>query len=151
MHEELGHIGRVGCALCLLGSLIIVLHAPEDKEITTVDEILHYAIQPGMLGPRYSIVCLSQNDPLRFSLVLLYGARLRAWHDLLCIAALRCSKPTSIHLHLFPSRFHIGHGYQRVRRGSQINSCRKKSVDAPEHLRLRHRCRSLHPRANELL
>jgi hypothetical protein len=34
--------------MCLIGSLIIVLHAPEDKEITTVDEILHYAIQPGM-------------------------------------------------------------------------------------------------------
>jgi hypothetical protein len=47
LKEELGHIGRVGCALCLLGSLIIVLHAPDDKEITTVDEILHFALQPG--------------------------------------------------------------------------------------------------------
>lgn len=47
LKEELGHIGRVGCTLCLLGSLIIVLHAPEDKEITTVDEILHFALQPG--------------------------------------------------------------------------------------------------------
>jgi magnesium transporter len=46
--EELGHIGRVGCTLCLLGSLIIVLHAPEDKEVQTVDEILHYAVQPGV-------------------------------------------------------------------------------------------------------
>jgi hypothetical protein len=24
------------------------LHAPEDKEIVTVDEILHYAVQPGV-------------------------------------------------------------------------------------------------------
>ena len=47
LKEELGHIGRVGCTLCLLGSLIIVLHAPEDKEIVTVDEILHFALQPG--------------------------------------------------------------------------------------------------------
>lgn len=47
LKEELGHIGRVGCTLCLLGSLIIVLHAPEDKEIATVDEILHFALQPG--------------------------------------------------------------------------------------------------------
>ena len=47
LNEELGHIGRVGCTLCLLGSLIIVLHAPEDKDIQTVDEILHYAVQPG--------------------------------------------------------------------------------------------------------
>ena len=47
LNEELGHLGRVGCTLCLLGSLIIVLHAPEDKEVKTVDEILHYAMQPG--------------------------------------------------------------------------------------------------------
>jgi hypothetical protein len=47
LNEKLGHLGRVGCTLCLIGSLIIILHAPEDKEITTVDEILHYAIQPG--------------------------------------------------------------------------------------------------------
>lgn len=56
LNEELGHIGRVGCALCLLGSLIIVLHAPEDKEVQTVDEILQYALQPGthcLLSPTF--------------------------------------------------------------------------------------------------
>lgn len=51
LNEELGHLGRTGCALCLIGSLIIVLHAPADKEVETVDEILHYAIQPGMPVP----------------------------------------------------------------------------------------------------
>lgn len=45
--EELGKLGRIGCALCFVGSLIIVLHAPEDKEVQTVDEILGYAMQPG--------------------------------------------------------------------------------------------------------
>lgn len=49
--EELGHLGRVGCTLCLLGSLIIVLHAPEDKEVETVDEILKLAAQPGVHLP----------------------------------------------------------------------------------------------------
>lgn len=39
----------MGCAICLIGSVIIVLHAPPDTEIQTVDEILHYAIQPGFL------------------------------------------------------------------------------------------------------
>lgn len=47
MGERLGPIGISGCSLCLVGSLIIVLHAPEDKEIATVDEILDYALQPG--------------------------------------------------------------------------------------------------------
>ena len=49
LKEELGVLGKLGCAICLLGSVIIVLHAPEDKEIQTVDEILNYALQPGFL------------------------------------------------------------------------------------------------------
>ncbi|TDL24431.1 DUF803-domain-containing protein [Rickenella mellea] len=49
LDEELGHIGRVGCTLCFIGSIIIVLHAPPDKDIRTVDEMLHYALQPGFL------------------------------------------------------------------------------------------------------
>ncbi|KAG5300488.1 DUF803 domain-containing protein [Histoplasma ohiense] len=47
--ERLGVLGKLGCALSLLGSVIIVLHAPPDEEIETVDEILEYAIQPGFL------------------------------------------------------------------------------------------------------
>ncbi|EKD20201.1 uncharacterized protein L3040_007199 [Drepanopeziza brunnea f. sp. 'multigermtubi'] len=49
LREELGTLGKLGCATCLIGSVIIVLHAPPDKEIQTIDEILHYAIQPGFL------------------------------------------------------------------------------------------------------
>jgi uncharacterized membrane protein len=49
LKEELGHLGRVGCGLSLIGSLIIVLHAPEDKPVETVDEILGYAVHPGFL------------------------------------------------------------------------------------------------------
>lgn len=48
LKEELGTLGKLGCAICLIGSVIIVLHAPPDAEIETVDEILHYAIQPGV-------------------------------------------------------------------------------------------------------
>jgi len=59
LNEELGHLGRVGCALCLLGSLIIVLHAPEDKDIKTVDEILHYAMQPGFLMYCFTVLVFS--------------------------------------------------------------------------------------------
>ena len=47
LKEDLGTLGKLGCAMCLIGSVVIVLHAPPDKEITTVDEILHYAIHPG--------------------------------------------------------------------------------------------------------
>lgn len=49
LDEKLGLWGSVGCGICLLGSLMIVLHAPADKNVQTVDEILEYAVQPGFL------------------------------------------------------------------------------------------------------
>ncbi|PGH03620.1 hypothetical protein AJ79_07311 [Helicocarpus griseus UAMH5409] len=62
--ERLGILGKLGCAMCLLGSVIIVLHAPPDEEIETVDEILEYAIQPGFL-----LYCLAVAI---FSTVMIY-------------------------------------------------------------------------------
>ncbi|KAJ7441527.1 DUF803-domain-containing protein [Mycena galericulata] len=65
LKERLGHLGRVGCALCLLGSSIIVLHAPEDQELETVIQFLEYAVQPGFLLYCFT-VCV-------FSVVMAYG------------------------------------------------------------------------------
>ncbi|KAJ9661910.1 hypothetical protein H2198_001662 [Neophaeococcomyces mojaviensis] len=48
LNEQLGVLGKLGCATCLLGSIIIVLHAPPDEPVETVDKILNYAVQPGM-------------------------------------------------------------------------------------------------------
>jgi len=47
LKETLGTLGKLGCATCLIGSVVIVLHAPPDPDIQTVDEILQHAIQPG--------------------------------------------------------------------------------------------------------
>ncbi|KAH9015897.1 magnesium transporter NIPA-domain-containing protein [Lactarius hengduanensis] len=59
------HLGRLGCTICLLGSLIIVLHAPADKDIQTVDEVLRYAVQPGFLMYCFCV--------LVFTLVMIYA------------------------------------------------------------------------------
>ena len=48
LKEELGTLGKLGCAICLIGSVIIVLHAPPDQQIETVDEIPEYALSTGM-------------------------------------------------------------------------------------------------------
>ena len=37
--EELNLLGKVGCVLCMIGSTVIVLNAPEEAEITSVDQI----------------------------------------------------------------------------------------------------------------
>ncbi|KAJ5887388.1 magnesium transporter [Penicillium taxi] len=44
--EEINLLGKLGCAACLQGSVLLVLNAPGDKDIKTVDEILELAIQP---------------------------------------------------------------------------------------------------------
>lgn len=46
LEERLGLLGKIGCSTCLLGAIIIVLHAPPDKPVETIDEVLDYAIQP---------------------------------------------------------------------------------------------------------
>ncbi|KAI0065287.1 DUF803-domain-containing protein [Artomyces pyxidatus] len=56
LKEELGHLGRLGCTLCVIGSLIIVLHAPADKDIQTVDDILRFAKQPGFLFYCFTVI-----------------------------------------------------------------------------------------------
>lgn len=64
LKEELGTLGKLGCTICLLGSIIIILHAPSDKEISTVDEILGYAMQPAFV---FYIIVVST-----FSLFMIY-------------------------------------------------------------------------------
>ncbi|KAG6873905.1 hypothetical protein C0995_009685 [Termitomyces sp. Mi166 len=70
LSEELGHLGRLGCTLCFIGSLIIVLHAPEDKDIQTVDEYLIYVLRPGMFDEGFLLYCLTV---LVFTLVMIYA------------------------------------------------------------------------------
>ena len=61
----MGAVGRVGCAMCLIGSIIIVLHAPPDTPVETVDEILEYAVQPGFLFYCFIVAV--------FSIVMIYS------------------------------------------------------------------------------
>lgn len=44
LKERLGQLGKIGCALCLIGTVVIVVNAPEDRDIQTVEEILAYAM-----------------------------------------------------------------------------------------------------------
>ncbi|KAI8591114.1 hypothetical protein HDU89_002843 [Geranomyces variabilis] len=59
LNEELGPEGKVGAALCIIGSVVIILHAPAEPDIQTVDEILNYALQPGFLIYMILVACVS--------------------------------------------------------------------------------------------
>ncbi|KAK9464776.1 magnesium transporter NIPA-domain-containing protein [Lipomyces arxii] len=73
LKEELGVLGKMGCAICLIGSIIIVLHAPPDKEIQTVDEILMYALQPGFM--LYCIAVVVFASVMIYRIAPRYGRR----------------------------------------------------------------------------
>ncbi|KAJ7931307.1 magnesium transporter NIPA-domain-containing protein [Mycena leptocephala] len=71
LNERLGHLGRVGCALCLIGSVIIVLHAPDDKQIETIGDFLEYALKPGFL--LYCLTVCIMSVVLAYAVVPKYG------------------------------------------------------------------------------
>ncbi|KAF6006178.1 hypothetical protein HII13_005299 [Brettanomyces bruxellensis] len=73
LKEKLGILGKLGCAICLLGSVIIVLHAPSDKEVTTVDEIMKYAERPLFLLYAFSVIVFSVI--MIYSVAPVYGSK----------------------------------------------------------------------------
>lgn len=148
LNEELGHLGRIGCALCLIGSLIIVLHAPADKEVETVDEILHYAIQPGKLSHAHSLLILIL---FRICAILPHCLRILCGHDFQCCPALRPVESCRLHLDLLFSRFRVRYGYQRIRGRGQINLERQQPIHTSQYIRLRHYCGGMHLGADEFL
>ncbi|KAK4169415.1 hypothetical protein QBC43DRAFT_61901 [Cladorrhinum sp. PSN259] len=73
LNEELGTLGKLGSALCLIGAVIIVLHAPPDKEIDNIDEILQYAIAPGFLA--YSLLVCTVAVVMIYKVAPVYGKK----------------------------------------------------------------------------
>ncbi|KZZ99277.1 hypothetical protein AAL_01849 [Moelleriella libera RCEF 2490] len=59
LKEELGTLGKLGSAICLIGAVVIVLHAPPDEEIETIDQILDYALRPGFLLYAIAVVAFA--------------------------------------------------------------------------------------------
>ncbi|XP_031388211.1 probable magnesium transporter NIPA6 isoform X2 [Punica granatum] len=49
LNEKLKRMGMLGCLICVVGSTLIVLHAPEELSIDSVQEIWELAIQPAFL------------------------------------------------------------------------------------------------------
>ena len=53
LNEKLQKLGVLGCVMCIAGSIIIVIHAPQEHPITSVQEIWSLATQPGLSLPLY--------------------------------------------------------------------------------------------------
>jgi magnesium transporter len=57
LQEKLNVFGVLGCVLCIVGSIVIVLHAPVERQVSSVMEIWAYAMRPGACTA--SLTCAS--------------------------------------------------------------------------------------------
>ncbi|XP_024969790.1 probable magnesium transporter NIPA1 [Cynara cardunculus var. scolymus] len=71
LDERLHIFGVVGCALCLVGSTTIVLHAPQETQVSSVKEVWFFATEPGFLV--YALIVLVFVGILIYRYVPLYG------------------------------------------------------------------------------
>ncbi|KAI3746922.1 hypothetical protein L6452_09364 [Arctium lappa] len=71
LDERLHIFGIVGCALCLVGSTTIVLHAPQETQVSSVKEVWFFATEPGFLV--YALIVLVFVGILVYRYVPLYG------------------------------------------------------------------------------
>ncbi|XP_052489710.1 probable magnesium transporter NIPA3 isoform X4 [Gossypium raimondii] len=58
LKEKLHQLGVLGCVMCISGSVIIVIHAPQESPITSVQEIWAMATQPAFLLYLGSVIVL---------------------------------------------------------------------------------------------
>ncbi|PPR84473.1 hypothetical protein GOBAR_AA36245 [Gossypium barbadense] len=71
LREKLHTFGILGCALCVVGSTTIVLHAPQERQIESVTEVWDLATEPGFLF--YTALVLTAVFTLIFHFVPQYG------------------------------------------------------------------------------
>ncbi|CAK6978482.1 magnesium transporter NIPA4 [Scomber scombrus] len=47
--EVLNVVGKLGCLLCVLGSILLVIHAPQEQEVTSLQDMTNKLLEPGFL------------------------------------------------------------------------------------------------------
>lgn len=50
LKERLSFVGKTGCFICIIGSVVIVMNAPEQSSAATIQEMQHFVIAPGFLS-----------------------------------------------------------------------------------------------------
>ncbi|OAA66800.1 DUF803 domain protein membrane protein [Niveomyces insectorum RCEF 264] len=49
LKERLSMIGKVSCFLCIVGSVVIVMNAPQESSVADIQEMQHFVVTPGFL------------------------------------------------------------------------------------------------------
>lgn len=151
LQETLGVLGRLGSAICLIGAVVIVLHAPPDEEIETIDQYLHYAIQPGMCNRILLLIARKAKSLPRLLAVRCRRRRLRSLHDLQSRTLLWQEECPHLPVDLFDCWLHLCHVRQGFRYRTEAYLRRQEPVHEPVNIRLHDLDCRLHSDADELL
>ncbi|XP_036317817.1 magnesium transporter NIPA2-like, partial [Rhagoletis pomonella] len=55
LNEKLNLLGKIGCVLCILGSTIIVIHSPKEKEVENLEILFEKLQDPGFI---FYVLCI---------------------------------------------------------------------------------------------
>lgn len=50
LKERLSFVGKIGCFMCIVGSVVIVMNAPKESSVSTIQDMKHFVIAPGFLS-----------------------------------------------------------------------------------------------------
>ena len=50
LKERLSFVGKIGCFMCIIGSVVIVVNAPTESSVSTIQDMKHFVIAPGFLS-----------------------------------------------------------------------------------------------------
>lgn len=50
LKERLSFVGKLGCFNCIIGSIVIVMNAPQQSSVADIQEMKHYVLAPGFLS-----------------------------------------------------------------------------------------------------
>ncbi|KAL9127638.1 MAG: hypothetical protein Q9217_003529 [Psora testacea] len=50
LKERLSFVGKIGCFMCIIGSVVIVMNAPEQSAASTIQDMKRYVLAPGFLS-----------------------------------------------------------------------------------------------------
>lgn len=59
LKEKLNLLGKIGCFLCLVGSTIIVIHSPKEKEVTDLNELFSKVKEPTFVVYVFIVLIIS--------------------------------------------------------------------------------------------
>ncbi|XP_058010550.1 magnesium transporter NIPA2-like isoform X2 [Ahaetulla prasina] len=82
LNEQLNIHGKIGCLLCVLGSTVMVIHAPQEETVASLDSMLEKLKDPGFLV--FAACVLASSALLIFVAGPRYGQRNVLVYILIC-------------------------------------------------------------------